>query len=119
MLDAGSGSDIRLVLHRPGIPQNCGAPMRLGACLAVALDPIEPFGFLLDDRGLRRTGLDYRELANTRRHASWERCRAQEAGWIVLLTTAASLPYLEGMLEATTGTATACCWDASQRACRR
>ncbi|MBC6405640.1 MAG: hypothetical protein GDA41_07955 [Rhodospirillales bacterium] len=46
----------------------------------MALNPIEPFGFLLDDRRLRRAGLDYRQLANTRRHAARERYRAQEEG---------------------------------------
>ncbi len=49
-------ADIRLALYEPDIPQNTGAILRLGACLGVAVDIIEPCGFVLDDRKLRRAG---------------------------------------------------------------
>ncbi len=90
-----SGKDLRLVLYQPDIPQNSGAIMRLGACLGVGLDLIEPFGFIMDDRRLRRAGMDYRDLADCRRHASWQAYRAIDKGRLVLLTTRASLSYLE------------------------
>src|SRR6185437_4373499 len=89
---------MRLALYEPDIPQNAGALLRLGACLGVAVDLIEPCGFLLDDRRLRRAGLDYRARAALARHASWERYRALRAsaagaGRLLLLTTRGEMPY--------------------------
>jgi tRNA (cytidine/uridine-2'-O-)-methyltransferase len=85
---------MRLALFEPDIPQNAGALLRLGACWGVAVDIIEPCGFLLDDRRLRRAGMDYREAASLHRHASWAAFLAgRAAGRLLLLTTKASLPY--------------------------
>lgn len=87
---------MRLALYEPDIPQNAGALLRLGACLGVAVDLIEPCGFLLDDRRLKRAGLDYRAQAVLARHASWERYRALRAagtGRLLLLTTRGEVPY--------------------------
>ena len=67
---------MRLALYQPDIPQNTGALLRLGACLGVGVDIIEPCGFLLTDRGLKRAGMDYLDLAEMRRHASWARFEA-------------------------------------------
>ena len=50
---------MRLALYQPDIPQNAGSLMRLGACLGVAMDIIEPCGFLFSDRNFRRAGMDY------------------------------------------------------------
>ena len=50
---------MRLALYQPDIPQNAGAMMRTAACLGVAVDVIEPCGFVLGDRGLRRAAMDY------------------------------------------------------------
>jgi tRNA (cytidine/uridine-2'-O-)-methyltransferase len=50
---------MRLALYEPDIPQNAGALMRLGACLGVGVDLIEPCGFLLTDRALKRAGMVY------------------------------------------------------------
>ena len=52
-------SDLRLALYQPDIPQNAGTLLRLSACLNVAVDIIEPCGFVFDDRKLRRAGMDY------------------------------------------------------------
>ena len=52
---------MRLVLYQPDIPQNAGALLRLAACLGVAVDIVEPCGFIFDDRRLRRAGMDYLE----------------------------------------------------------
>jgi tRNA (cytidine/uridine-2'-O-)-methyltransferase len=84
---------LRLALFEPDIPQNTGALLRLAACLGVAVDVIEPCGFLLDDRRLRRAGLDYVATAQLRRHASWAAFIAElpVASRLVLLTTAGTV----------------------------
>ena len=84
---------MRLALFEPDIPQNTGAVLRLGACLNVAVDIIEPCGFLLSDRRLKRAGLDYLATAELRRHTSWDAFVARPHGRLVLLTTRGSLPY--------------------------
>jgi len=58
---------VRLALFEPDIPQNTAAIIRLGACLGVAIDIIEPCGFLFSEAGFRRAGLDYVERAEIRR----------------------------------------------------
>jgi len=80
-------ADVRLALFEPDIPQNTGAILRLGACLGVAVDIIEPCGFVLDDRRLRRAGMDYLDRVAMSRHASWEAFHRGPAGRLVLLTT--------------------------------
>jgi tRNA (cytidine/uridine-2'-O-)-methyltransferase len=62
---------VRLALYQPDIPQNLGAAIRLAACLGLALDVIEPCGFPLTDRALKRAALDYTEKARVTRHASF------------------------------------------------
>ena len=62
---------MRLALYQPDIPQNAGAVLRLGACLGVAVDIIEPCGFVLSDRRLKRVGMDYLDAAEIARHDSW------------------------------------------------
>jgi tRNA (cytidine/uridine-2'-O-)-methyltransferase len=85
---------MRLALFEPDIPQNAGALLRLGACLNVGVDIIEPCGFLLTDKGLKRAGMDYLERAELRRHTSWDRFQAERnKGRLVLLTTRAAQPY--------------------------
>jgi tRNA (cytidine/uridine-2'-O-)-methyltransferase len=85
---------MRLALFEPDIPQNAGALLRLGACVGVAVDVIEPCGFLLDDRRLRRSGMDYLAAVELARHASWARfLAARPPGRIVLLTTRGDMPY--------------------------
>jgi tRNA (cytidine/uridine-2'-O-)-methyltransferase len=87
---------MRLALYEPDIPQNAGALLRLGACLGVAVDIIEPCGFLFSDAQLRRSGMDYLELADCVRHASWNRYLAsRQPGRIVLLSSKATEPYAE------------------------
>lgn len=84
---------MRLALFQPDIPQNTGALIRLCACLQVPLDIIEPCGFLLDDKRLRRAGLDYHAQAQVTRHRSWDSYQQQRRGRLLLLTTGASAPY--------------------------
>jgi tRNA (cytidine/uridine-2'-O-)-methyltransferase len=60
-----------IVLVQPEIPPNTGNIIRLAANTGCALHLIEPLGFSMDDRRLRRAGLDYHEYAALQRHASW------------------------------------------------
>jgi tRNA (cytidine/uridine-2'-O-)-methyltransferase len=60
-----------IVLVHPEIPPNTGNVIRLAANTGCALHLIEPLGFSMDDRLLRRAGLDYHEYASLHRHASW------------------------------------------------
>ncbi|CAN5921102.1 tRNA (cytidine(34)-2'-O)-methyltransferase [soil metagenome] len=79
---------MRIALYQPDIPQNLGTLIRLSACLAVPLDIIEPCGFPLDDKRIRRAAMDYYDLARPRRHASWAAFqRDRPPGRVVLLTT--------------------------------
>src|SRR5438876_7770032 len=66
-LQTRSKDAMRLAVYQPDIAQNTAALMRLGACLGVAIDLIEPFGFVFDDRRLRRVAMDYLDLARVRR----------------------------------------------------
>jgi tRNA (cytidine/uridine-2'-O-)-methyltransferase len=89
---------MRLALFEPDIPQNAGALMRLGAALGVAIDVIEPCGFLFGDRRFRRAGMDYLEKADIVRHSSWQAfvaSRQSGSGRLVLLTTHGALPYTQ------------------------
>jgi tRNA (cytidine/uridine-2'-O-)-methyltransferase len=87
---------VALVLYQPDIPQNTGAILRLGACLGVAVHVIEPAGFDVTDRGLRRAGMDYIAKATLVRHTSFsdfEEWRKAKAGRLLLMTTRAARPY--------------------------
>jgi len=67
-----------IVLVEPEIPPNTGNVIRLAANTGSTLHLVEPLGFSMDDRLLRRAGLDYHEYAEVRRHASWESLLASE-----------------------------------------
>jgi len=85
---------MHLALFEPDIPQNTGALIRLGACLGVVVDIIEPCGFLWSEAKLRRAGMDYLDQAEIIRHTSWSAFRtARTAHRLVLLTTKAAKPY--------------------------
>ena len=62
----------RIVLVEPEIPPNTGNIIRLAANTGCALHLIEPLGFSMDDKLMRRAGLDYHEYADVKRHASWQ-----------------------------------------------
>ncbi len=85
---------MRLALYQPDIPQNTGAILRLCACLGVAVDLIEPFGFVWDDRHLKRAGMDYLDQVALTRHRSWDAFQtAPKAGRLILLTTRGTIAY--------------------------
>ncbi len=89
-------------MYQPDIPQNCGAMMRLCACLGVSLDIIEPCGFLWNERKIRTSAMDYYDKANITRHSSWESfqdCYRGKAR-IILMSTKASQSYCNFSFEA-------------------
>ena len=90
---------MRLALYQPDIPQNTGALLRLGACLQVPVDIIEPCGFPIDDTRLRRAAMDYATACEVSRHSSWQAfladVRAKSQGRVVLLSTAASASFAD------------------------
>jgi tRNA (cytidine/uridine-2'-O-)-methyltransferase len=91
---------MRLALFEPDIPQNTGTLIRLGACMGVPVDIIEPCGFVFSDKSLKRAGMDYLERATINRHDSWQRFldnRAQSTtgGRLILLSTKAAQPYTD------------------------
>jgi tRNA (cytidine/uridine-2'-O-)-methyltransferase len=61
-----------IVLVHPEIPPNTGNVIRLAANTGCTLHLVEPLGFAMEDKHLRRAGLDYHEWASVQRHASWE-----------------------------------------------
>src|SRR5215469_16405828 len=86
---------MRIALFEPDIPQNAGALIRLGACMGVPVDIIEPCGFLFDDARLKRAGMDYLELATIARHTSWDAFVGATTGRMILLTTKAGESYVD------------------------
>jgi tRNA (cytidine/uridine-2'-O-)-methyltransferase len=83
-----------VVLYQPEIPPNTGNIIRLCANTGSALHLIHPLGFELDDRRLRRAGLDYREFAAVREHASLEAfARALQPPAIWALSTRGTRSY--------------------------
>jgi tRNA (cytidine/uridine-2'-O-)-methyltransferase len=82
-------SKVRLALYQPDIPQNLGAILRLAACFDVAVDIIEPCGFPLTDKALRRTAMDYGAAAEVMRHDGWSSFLESRggAGRLVLFST--------------------------------
>lgn len=69
-----------IVLVEPEIPPNTGNVIRLAANTGARLHLVEPLGYSLDDRQLRRAGLDYHDLAQLRVHRDWPACRAALEG---------------------------------------
>jgi tRNA (cytidine/uridine-2'-O-)-methyltransferase len=67
-----------IVLVEPEIPPNTGNVIRLAANTGCTLHLVEPLGFSMDDKHMRRAGLDYHEYADLRRHADWDAFMAQE-----------------------------------------
>ncbi|MEJ8572249.1 tRNA (cytidine(34)-2'-O)-methyltransferase [Microbaculum marinum] len=89
---------IRLALYQPDIPQNAGTLMRLGACLDVTVEIIEPAGFPVSERAFRRAGMDYLDQVSLVRHVSFAdfaRELTSEDRRMVLLTTRSTVSYAD------------------------
>jgi tRNA (cytidine/uridine-2'-O-)-methyltransferase len=82
-----------IVLVEPEIPPNTGNVIRLAANTGCTLHLVEPLGFSMDDKHMRRAGLDYHEYASVTRHANWQAFLDSESptpGRLFALTTRAS-----------------------------
>jgi tRNA (cytidine/uridine-2'-O-)-methyltransferase len=89
---------MQIALFQPDIPQNTGTILRLCACLDVTAHIIEPAGFPVSDRHLRRAGMDYLDQVTLMRHDSWskfEQWRSDESYRLILFTTKGASSYLD------------------------
>ncbi|MEZ5490324.1 MAG: tRNA (uridine(34)/cytosine(34)/5-carboxymethylaminomethyluridine(34)-2'-O)-methyltransferase TrmL [Gammaproteobacteria bacterium] len=85
---------LNLVLFEPEIPPNTGNIIRLAANSGASLHLIRPLGFELDDKRLRRAGLDYHEFSRVRQHANWQSFLAFAAGGRIFgISTRGRLAY--------------------------
>ncbi|BCG71374.1 tRNA (cytidine(34)-2'-O)-methyltransferase [Mesorhizobium sp. 113-1-2] len=87
---------LRIALYQPDIAGNTGTILRFAACLGLGVDIIEPAGFPLSDKALKRAGMDYLEMAALTRHIDWnafEDWRKKDGRRLVLLSTKATPPY--------------------------
>ncbi|MBA4194164.1 MAG: tRNA (uridine(34)/cytosine(34)/5-carboxymethylaminomethyluridine(34)-2'-O)-methyltransferase TrmL [Comamonadaceae bacterium] len=92
-----------VVLVHPEIPPNTGNVIRLCANTGCRLHLIEPLGFSMDDKQMRRAGLDYHEYAEVRRHADWAAFLQTEqppAGRMFALTSRGSQPAFDAVFAA-------------------
>ena len=91
-----SSDGLRIALYQPDIPGNTGTILRLAACLGLQVDIIEPAGFDLSDRNMKRAGMDYIASVTLKRHLNWEHFqswRKSEGRRLVLASTKAAVPY--------------------------
>lgn len=87
---------LRIALYQPDIAGNTGTILRLAACLGLGVDVIEPAGFDISDRNLKRAGMDYLASVALERHVNWQRFdewRKENGRRLVLASTKAALPY--------------------------
>ncbi|AVJ57076.1 tRNA (uridine(34)/cytosine(34)/5-carboxymethylaminomethyluridine(34)-2'-O)-methyltransferase TrmL [Idiomarina sp. OT37-5b] len=92
---------LHLVLFEPEIPPNTGNAIRLAANTNMKLHLIEPLGFELDEKKVRRAGLDYRDLANVSIHKNWSAFLENvEHGRIFACTTRGSTRYTDVQYQA-------------------
>ncbi|MEQ1405148.1 tRNA (cytidine(34)-2'-O)-methyltransferase [Neorhizobium sp. Rsf11] len=87
---------LRIALYQPDIPGNTGTILRLAACLGLSVDIIEPAGFDISDRNLKRSGMDYLASVALTRHVNWQRFdewRREDGRRLVLASRKAALPY--------------------------
>lgn len=94
--------DLRIALYQPDIPGNTGTILRMAACFGVGVDIIEPAGFDLSNRALKRAGMDYLEQAALTRHADWshfQEWRSSESRRLLLFSTKAAEPYTQFVFQ--------------------
>lgn len=86
----------RIALYQPDIAGNTGTILRTAACLGYAVDLIEPAGFDVSDRNLKRAGMDYVEMAALTRHLDWQAFLATLPGRrLIIASTKAVRSYTE------------------------
>jgi tRNA (cytidine/uridine-2'-O-)-methyltransferase len=89
---------LRIALYQPDIPGNTGTILRLAACLGLGVDIIEPAGFEISDRNLKRAGMDYLASVSLVRHVNFERFedwRRDSGRRLVLASTKAAERYTD------------------------
>jgi tRNA (cytidine/uridine-2'-O-)-methyltransferase len=89
---------LSIALYQPDIAGNTGTIMRLAACLGLTVEVIEPAGFDLSDRNLKRSGMDYLSTVTLTRHLDWnhfETWRRENGRRLVLASTKAAEPYVD------------------------
>ena len=89
---------MRIALYQPDIPQNTGNIFRLGACLGVSVDIIDPTGFIFDDKKFKRSAMDYIDHLDYKRHIDWQHFYdwSQEKKYrLILMTTKARQSFYE------------------------
>ena len=89
---------MRIALYEPDIPQNTGNIFRLGACLGVDVDIIEPTGFIFDDKKFKRSAMDYIDHIDYKKHIDWQQFYdwSQEKKYrLILMTTKARQSFYE------------------------
>ena len=89
---------MRIALYQPDIPQNTGNIFRLGACLGVSVDIIEPTGFIFDDKKFKRSAMDYINHIDYKKHIDWQQFYnwSQEKKYrLILMTTKARQSFYE------------------------
>ena len=91
---------VRLALYQPDIPQNTGTILRMAACFGVPVDIIQPTGFDISDRNLKRAGLDYLDHVDLTRHADWAAFRTLGATRLVLVTTKGAVRHTDFAFKA-------------------
>jgi len=92
---------MKIVLFQPDIAGNLGAAMRSSACFGIELEVIEPCGFPLTTKALRRTAMDYGAPETLLRHKSWQTYQQKsESGRLVLFTTKGATPLPDFKFEA-------------------
>jgi tRNA (cytidine/uridine-2'-O-)-methyltransferase len=91
-------SSLRIALYQPDIPGNTGTILRMAVCFGIGVDVIEPAGFDISDRSLKRAGMDYLEQAALTRHANWQAFQEWRLGQnrrLLLFSTKAAKPYTQ------------------------
>ena len=89
---------MRIALFEPDIPQNTGNILRLGACLGIEIDIIEPTGYVFDDKRFKRSSMDYINHINYKRHLDWDtfyEWSEKNNFRLILLTTKSKKKYTE------------------------
>lgn len=87
---------MKIVLYQPDMAGNLGAVMRSCACFGIELEIIEPCGFPLTAKALRRTAMDYGAPETLKRHSSWNNfVSSPESGRLILFTTQGATPLTD------------------------
>ena len=93
---------MRIALFEPDIPQNTGNIFRLGACLGIPVDIIEPTGYVFDDKRFKRSSMDYIEHIEYKRHLDWDSFydwSKKNNFRLILLTTKSKKKYTDNKFK--------------------